>query len=301
MFVYVAAALSNCRLITQEDSGSFFSRLQGMHRPDFRLVTDDNDQLLVEVKNFHHRDPFAPFEITPEYAASLREYAAIMGCRLMLAVYWSRWKIWTMVDVVHLPAGGSLDMGEAMKRSQMGLLGDCMVSTVPPLSLRFVADPTKPRSLDKDGHGSFTIGGVEIHANGQLVDDPLEKKLAWFFMLYGQWTEIEHPAEIRDGKLEYFEITMNPPEPPVEQPFSTLGFLSQMISRQYIDLTSDCGHVKLLTPDRDPNRLGVLIPTDFKGEVLKLWRFHMLPNLKDLDGMESSQQGTEGDGLKPAP
>jgi len=289
MFAYVAAALSNCRLITQVDSGLFFSRNRGVRRPDFRVVTE-NDQFLVEVKNFHQSDPLAAFTITPEYAASLREYADMVNCRLMLAVFWSRWKIWTLVDAGHIPSNGTLDMGDALKRSQMGLLGDCMISTVPPLSIRFAADPAKPRTLDKNGRVNFTIGGVDICANGTIISDPLERKLAWFFMLYGQWSEVDQPAEIADGKLEYFEITMNPPEPPSEQPFSSLGFLSQMVSRQYIDLTSEGRNVKLLAPDRDPNDLGVLIPQDFKGETLKLWRFQMQPNLDDLNRIESSQQ-----------
>jgi hypothetical protein len=289
MFAYVAASLSSCRLVTQEDSGIVFARDSTVRRPDFRLVTDD-DQFLVEVKNFHQSDPRVPFKIKPEYAASLRRYAAMVDCRLMIAVFWSRWKIWTLVDAAHIPSDGNLHLGDALKMSEMGLIGDSMISTVPPLSVRFTADATKQRTLDSNGQVNFTIGAVDVCANGTAINDPLERKLAWFFMLYGQWTEVEQPAEVVNGELEHFEITMNPPEPPVEHPFSSLGFLSQMVSQQYIDLTSEGRNVKLLAPDRDPNDLGVLIPRDFTGETLKLWRFQMQPNLDELKTMESSQQ-----------
>ena len=301
MFAYVAAALDRCQLITQEDAGTFFARAPSMRRPDFRVITRDKEEFLVEVKNFHQGNPLAPYKVAGDYATSLQRYAKLMRRRLMLAVYWSRWGIWTLVDFAHLSLGGYLAMGDALRKNEMGLLGDCMVSTVPPLSLRFTADPTKPRTIHEDGHGACTIGRADLCANGQVIEDALEKKLAWFFMLYGQWTEIEQPANVKDGKLEYFEITANPPEPPEGQPFSSLGFLSQMISRQYVDITSEGSDVKSLTPHREPENLGVLIPKDYKGEVLKLWRFQMLPNLKDVPKMESSQEGPQGKTLPRAP
>ena len=193
----------------------------------------------------------------------------------MYAIFWSRWNIWTLVDATEVPNTGILRMTDAMKANQMNLLGDRMVATIPPLSLRFAADSSKPRSLRDDGYVEFTIGSADICVNGQPIDDPLEKKLAWFFMLYGDWTKIERPAGICDGKLEYFEISAHPTEPAEGYPFSSLGFLSEMITRQYIDMTSEGRHVKHLTPDRDPEKLGVLIPEDYKGNILKLWIFNM--------------------------
>jgi len=61
MFAHVAAALGKSQIITEEDSGVFFSSEEDIRRPDFRLVTNEGEQLLIEVKNFRQKDPMDPF------------------------------------------------------------------------------------------------------------------------------------------------------------------------------------------------------------------------------------------------
>lgn len=58
----------------------------------------------------------------------------------------------------------------------MHILGDCKIGTIPSLTLRFIADPSKPRAVDASGHAHFTIGQVELYSGDQLIDDPLEKE-----------------------------------------------------------------------------------------------------------------------------
>jgi hypothetical protein len=60
--------------------------------------------------------------------------------------------------------------------------------------------------------------------------------------------------------------------------FELIGFLSQKLSRQFNDMTAPEGPVKLLTPKREPDTLGIVIPPDFRGKVLRLWRFVLLPS-----------------------
>ena len=60
MFAYVAAGLGRCKLIVKEDAGTFYSREEALHRPDFRVYIHDNKQLLIEVKNHHPKNPIAP-------------------------------------------------------------------------------------------------------------------------------------------------------------------------------------------------------------------------------------------------
>src|SRR4051812_31435077 len=52
MFAYFAAALRGCKLITEEDSGDFFSS-DDLKRPDFRVLPQDGEEFFVEVKNFN--------------------------------------------------------------------------------------------------------------------------------------------------------------------------------------------------------------------------------------------------------
>ena len=58
--------------------------------------------------------------------------------------------------------------------------------------------------------------------------------------------------------------------------------LSNMISRHYIDLIRSDGKINKLIPDKQPEGVGALIPHDYKGKVLRLWRFTLKPNYDDV-------------------
>ncbi len=95
--------------------------------------------------------------------------------------------------------------------------------------------------------------------------------------MYGDWDSEDPEVEIEDGALAriYFEATKNRVE---GQSFTVLGFLSHMISLQFNELTAEEGEIVRLSPSTDPSELGILIPTDFEGEDVRLWRFAMSPN-----------------------
>jgi hypothetical protein len=61
-----------------------------------------------------------------------------------------------------------------------------------------------------------------------------------------------------------------------------LGFLSELITSNYNFLTSPEGDILQLAPKQQPENLCILIPNDYKGTVLGLWRFHVMPNFEDL-------------------
>jgi hypothetical protein len=285
MFAHVAAALGECEIINEEDSGTFFSIDGKLVRPDFRLLLRSGDQYLVEVKNFRPKDPFKPYRIKGTYLSSIRSYAVALGVPLKIAIYWSAWNMWSLVDVNHFNKTRSdfqISMPDAMKRSEMVLLGDCMVATVPPLALRFYADPQKPRSVGESGEVAFTIGRAVVCAGDEELTDPLESSLAWFFMLYGKWEEVDQSAKVTESLLQYTEMKVSPIQSDPKQGFAILGFLSEMISRQYNQLTAGDGEIRHLIPQAEPDQLGVLIPHDHKGKVLKLWRFNVQPNFDDI-------------------
>ena len=48
------------------------------------------------------------------------------------------------------------------------------------------------------------------------------------------------------------------------------------------DLTAKDGTVSSLSPSEEPGALEVVIPLDYKGKVLRLWRFRVRPNYDTL-------------------
>jgi hypothetical protein len=283
MFAFMAAALGNCLAIKEEDAGDLYAADSELRAPDFRIVTADGHEILVEVKNHRPSDPTADFVFDSAYFESLRRYGEVFQRALFIAIYWSQWKLWSLVRHDRFDAAGDsyrLSLGEAMKRSEMKLLGDCMLGTVPPLTLRLFWDPRKPRHVGLDGKAEFTIGSVELWAGGEVIDDPLERRIAWFLLQYGKWPVADSPVEIAEGELISIGFEARPEERAnPDQSFEMVGTMSQMVSRQYNEITAGSGRVDLLVPNNDPGQLGVLIPNDFKeknsisGASISLRRF----------------------------
>jgi Holliday junction resolvase len=275
MFEYVAASLGKCTLIKREDAGEVCSTDTRIQPPDFRLVLDGGRQLFIEVKNCHRPDPNHRVSLTAAYLDSLNRYARIFGCELLVAIFWSRWKNWTLVrpeDFVRPDGSSSICLLEAMQVNRMEMLGDVMVGTTPPLALRIVADPHRPRRVDDSGRGICTIESIEFYCNGQRIADRYERELTFYFMLNSDWGTDGPHAEIVDNELVYIEYLSKPEEAVPNQNFQYLGFLSSMISRHYNGLTTVDGAVVRLSPVADPGALGILIPSEYKGEQLPLWR-----------------------------
>lgn len=166
--------------------------------------------------------------------------------------------------------------------NEMADLGDVMIGTTPPLMMRVIADPTKPRSLIGNTPGKstveFTIGDIEFHCGGQRIDDPKEQNLAFYFLLHASWPDEEPRAQIENGRLVSVEFTKAPEEHDPHQGFAMVGYLSSMISNAYADATTQEGEVTRLSPAHEPGALGILIDREYKGSRLPLWRFTQKPS-----------------------
>src|SRR5712691_917989 len=254
MFSYVIASLGRAQMITEEDAGdTLVADPESIRVPDFLVALDDGSSFLVEVKN--HHDPRKSFVLRGSYLTSLEKYAHLVGRLVRLATYWSLPNIWTLVSLSNLPRDGvdaRIDFPTAMKRNEMADLGDMQVGTRPPLIFRILTDPTKPRSVDAKGEVHFTIGGVELYCSGVRIESREERNLAYYFMLYSNWTGGEPRAFIENNILIHLDFEVAHPAPVVGQEFEMLGFLSSMISRWFNDLTAPSGSIERITPSTDP-------------------------------------------------
>lgn len=275
MFEHVVAGLGKAKLIKREDSGEVCAADADVQPPDFRIVLDGGADLFVEVKNCHKADPKFRFALKQTYLSALTKYAALFGRDLYLAIFWSRWRKWTLIrpDDLAPSERPSISFVEAVVRNEMSLLGDVMVGTTPPLSLLISTDPSKPRSVDSEGHCAFTIGAADLRCNGVRIEEALEQNLAFYFMLNSDWHVGEPEAKLDSGQLLHFEYVAEPQNPVPAQGFQMLGFLSEMISRNYNDVTSEFGEIHQLSPSADPGSLAITIPERYKGKQLPLWLF----------------------------
>lgn len=283
MFAHVLGALGECRYIKQEDGGASFSNSGKFLVPDYRVVTNTGDLLLIEVKNFHMKDFRSRYTITQAYLAKLASYAEMNRAKLKIAIYFSRINQWVLLSPEAFLVDGRrayIDLPFAMARNEFSHLGDRMIATLPPLSMEFIGDAEDERAIVRgDGTAVFTIREIKMYCAGKLITDEIEKAIAFYLMRYGEWHETEMPANIVDGRLVSFEFVSRPEEPSKEQPFQILGNLSSMVSAAFRELTVDeeTG-VIALDVKYDPQMFSVEIPKEYKGGSLPLWQFALQPN-----------------------
>lgn len=150
MFTYVAAGLGRSKIILKEDVGTLYSKEEALLRPDFRVYTHDNKQLLIEVKNHHPKNSFAPFRLKKTYLDSLLRYANIVKMPLFIAIYWSQYQVWTLTQHDRFDDVDNkvqITFSNALKRNEMILLGDDSIGTKPPLAIRIFPDKSKQQRV----------------------------------------------------------------------------------------------------------------------------------------------------------
>ena len=185
MFFYVVASLGGCSLISQEDSGEFYASASGLKRPDFRILTNTGQELFVEVKNFYPNDPLTPYRMKASYLSQLRGYVDQLGHPLKIAIYWPQWRgMWTLVSTETFHTDGTdyfLSISDAITANEMHLLGDCLIATVPSLTLRFLANLQEQEIIAPDGSYSESMTkGAKLYCGTKEIKDQFEKTLAFF-------------------------------------------------------------------------------------------------------------------------
>lgn len=220
-------------------------------------------------------------------------HADLTSGRLMLAHYWQAFNQWTVVDATALTRDESyatFSLEDAVRAYELGLLGDAMVGTTPPLELTVAADdsPQTSEPVGKDENRiKFRVGGFVLSYNGREITDPVERRIAWFVLVHGTWTTTVTP-EVVDGQVVHVQYTCEPDvdEEGVEmirrQGFAIVGSLSSMYSALYNGATlTEEGDFRAVRHEPNPGALATMIPKDYwdrDDRVLPLWAFSLVPN-----------------------
>jgi hypothetical protein len=171
----------------------------------------------------------------------------------------------------------TLDMMTAMKVNELGRLGDRSIGTRFPLKLHLVMDQEKCSPIGPDGLTQLTIGKAQIFCADREVKDPLEQKLAWMFMQYGDWEEQE-AEPIVDGD-RVLEIRHRwEPEANQNIGFELVGTLSRIFAKYFAQHTIDDKEVVQFHAPTRPDWFTPLIHVEHKSDALPLWRFTLEPN-----------------------
>ena len=286
MFEALLVSLGKYTLLKAEDNGRLHPRDQYI-APDFRVVLLDGTQWLIEVKNAYIKNSFEPERrfMTKRYREKLENYAAATGGRLKLAVYWASQGIWTLVSpeqFVDEQGNVSFDMGSGFIENELGYLGDLMIGTKPPLRLRLESDTDTVSPVGPDGMVNFTTGNVRIYSRREELLDPIEKEIAWAFMLYGDWV-VSEPIPVLEGDvLTAVEFRWDP-DKHRNDPFLTIGTFSQVFSRYYSEHTMEDEKIVQLYAPPQLSWFAPLLADDYKSKALPLLRIKFQPKHLSAD------------------
>jgi hypothetical protein len=292
MFESMILGLGHVKLLSSEDEGDcFFDDVDGGVRvPDFRLVTSDNEHLLIEVKNVSPKDTPRRHTIPAIAVEGMQRYAEWTHARLAIAHYWSGANIWTLVDASRLKiANGkaSLSIAEAMMANELGILGDRMIATTSPLALSLYPGKGDEPEVDPAKTSSFRVGRVTVSAGGRELRTKAERTIAFQLMLFGGW-HVEEETEVHGGKLVRHDYAFRPYDPEGaenEQGFSVVASLSSLHATHYtFNTLHPEGQVETLRLEPEPGALAAIVPADYwdrAHRALRLWVFQIQPAATD--------------------
>nr|WP_315298756.1 hypothetical protein [Raoultella terrigena] len=286
LFKHVCAALNQCQFLKQEDAGEMMSTEPDLQAPDYRIMLKDRRQIFVEVKNFNTDDVTDDYRLSKAYSDKVEKYGELHGIPVYYAIYirlLRRWSLVSRSSMKELVREYTLTPASALAKSEMHLLGDLSIATVPDLVFELLPDHTKDLSVSDENIVSFTIGRVKIYCNGSEVTDTFEMNTAFHLMRYGEWICPGSEAIFSNDQLESIRYTFSPQNYDnfERQGFDFIGTLSSLVTAAFNEQTVLDSQVRSV--DTLQRLFTITIPDDYKGEGLPLWRFSMKPNLDFTD------------------
>lgn len=279
LFQMVVGSLGKVALLRKEDEGEIlYGTDEELIAPDFRIVLRDRSQFLVEVKNHYQKAGQEPHRQNNEYLNKLIAYAALMNVELLLATYWVRWSIWTLVPASAFVREGkyaTLSLEDAMKRNEMARIGDIFIGTRWPLRFRIdVEELSRTEEGDRQDR-TLVIKTVRLLSEDRPLLEEADRQVATALLLYGNWNESEHFETDEQGALTAVEYRFSPPEEgrmQARQGFDIVASMSSLISRVFLQGTSKGGAVAGINLNFEPGRFGQLIPDNYESSALPLWQ-----------------------------
>lgn len=284
LFRSLVVALDGCLLMTYIDRGEVFFDGDRVKPADFFLHLRDGRRILVDVKSHRARalaqDPFL-VKFGRSEIDGLRRFGELYGAEVFLAIHFEGGN-WTLVPLSALetgPSGGyRIGVEKAMTVSHLGLLGDQMIGTTPPIELTLLPNPSAPNHVDGAGHAHFTVGSFSISAGGRVLEGESARTLAFYLLQFGEWLVTEH-SDVRESRLVSLSFIAAPESRnnPGEN-FEFVGSLARLFSRQFEGLTSTPDGVVALDFMPAPGALKELIPRDVTSSEIPLWLFELVPS-----------------------
>jgi hypothetical protein len=278
MFEAMLVSLGGFKLLKPEDGGRVFPANRFLV-PDFRVVLANGAQWLIEVKNVYIEDAYCQQRkvMTRDYRERLEAYSAATGAELKIAVFWARWSIWTLVTPAFFAdANGDviLDMGAAVRGNELGTLGDLMIGTRSPLTLRLIMDQVATSAVGADSTVKAVIQRAVMFSGGEEIAYPVEQEIAWIFISHGEWAGNEAVPIFEADRLVALDFSWEPRER-TNEGFEMIGTLSRMFSRHFAEETLRDGQIVQLRAAHRPGWFEPLISHEYVSKVLPLWRFQV--------------------------
>jgi hypothetical protein len=213
---------------------------------------------------------------------ALEKYAGIFAKELRIAIYWAKWQLWTLLPLSQFSYNNikkeySITFKKAMMTNEMYILGDQLLGTVPPLTIRLVADPHERREIQPDGRCIFKINSVEMYSGNKLLEDETDMDIVFRLMYYSRWP-VEEEFETNGNELVAISFNARPEELAKEQEFQMLGSFSEIMSREFENATAPQGLIEYLGMMGKGNVYTPHIPDDYVSKGFRLWRFTITPN-----------------------
>ncbi|EJV9314115.1 hypothetical protein ACRTC9_21495 [Vibrio vulnificus] len=282
-FPIVVGALGKVSFIKQEDSGTSFSTNEKIKLPDYRVTTVTGEQYLVEVKNCHSEDVNYEYPFRNDYLAELQAYAEMNKVPLKLAIYFSKYNQWVLLDPSSLIEQSKRYVTtfiNSIAKNEMGTFGDVLIGAKPKLEFVIVNDTDNTDPIGDDGQTAILIKEVKLKCAGVELKEELDKSIAFYLTRYGDWIESSVTPVVSDNKVESIIFTFEPEHPSENYGFDMIGYLSSMISAAYRERTIRDDKIVAIDANVDPAQFNIGIPDDYKSDELPLWRFHIQPNFE---------------------
>ncbi|MEJ5137265.1 MULTISPECIES: hypothetical protein [Acinetobacter] len=285
LFSYIVRGLNKVKLIKQEDAGDAYTYIsEEVKIPDFRIIMNNDKQILVEVKNYND-DPRNDYTFKDNYFNSLKRYSNLTMTELYIAIYYRKLERFLLVhtdDFEKNDDGYTISISKALVNNRFGDLGDIKLATTAPLELHLKV--TGIMSNDHKDYSEFdvTVNDVVIKCMNIEISNDLNKNIAYKLIWHGDWNDerVEYifdnnKKNLTDIILSYYPTGYKEDE---AGEFHSITDLSSLLIKSFHGKTTENKKLKQLSYSGIPLDLNKVIPYNHNSEELPIIWVHTEPN-----------------------